>query len=107
MVKIVIMTFLVSMTISGVAFSACRISATSKNQQTPQPRMRRSESLGSGFFISTDGYLLTNNHVIKGADDIMVKLSDTKEFKAKIVGTDAETDVALLKIGSQRGNALP
>jgi serine protease Do len=63
-----------------------------------QPRMRQSESLGSGFLISTDGYILTNNHVVKDADDIIVRLSDTQEFKAKVVGTDSETDVALLKI---------
>jgi len=68
-------------------------------QQKPEePRMRRSESLGSGFFISDDGYILTNNHVVRDADDIIVRLSDTKEFKAKVVGSDAETDVALLKI---------
>ncbi len=65
--------------------------------RTPQ-RLRRSESLGSGFFISPDGYILTNNHVVRGADNIMVKLSDTKEFQAKLVGSDSETDVALLKI---------
>jgi serine protease Do len=63
-----------------------------------EPRMRKSESLGSGFFISPDGYILTNNHVVKDADDIIVRLSDTKEFKAKIVGADSETDVALIKI---------
>ena len=66
--------------------------------QPNEPRMRRSESLGSGFFISSDGYILTNNHVVRDADDIAVKLSDTQEFRAKVVGTDAETDVALLKI---------
>jgi len=65
-----------------------------------QPRMRRSESLGSGFFISSDGYLLTNNHVIRDADDIVVRLSDTKEYTAKIIGADSETDIALLKIDS-------
>jgi Do/DeqQ family serine protease len=62
------------------------------------PQMRRSESLGSGFFISNDGYILTNNHVVKAADDILVKLSDTKEYKAKVIGADSETDIALLKI---------
>jgi serine protease Do len=66
------------------------------NNRTPQ--MRKSESLGSGFLISEDGYILTNNHVVKGADDILVKLSDTKEYKAKLIGTDSETDVALIKI---------
>jgi len=65
--------------------------------RSPQ-RLRRAESLGSGFLISADGYILTNNHVVKGADNIMVKLSDTKEFQAKLIGSDSETDVALLKI---------
>lgn len=73
------------------------------NNRTPQ--MRKSESLGSGFFISEDGYILTNNHVVKGADDILVKLSDTKEYKAKLIGTDSETDVALIKI--EADEAMP
>ncbi|MCP4583538.1 MAG: Do family serine endopeptidase [candidate division Zixibacteria bacterium] len=67
--------------------------------QTPdEPKMRRSEPLGSGFFISADGYILTNNHVVRDADDIIVRLSDTQEFKAEVIGSDAETDVALIKI---------
>lgn len=66
-------------------------------ERIPQ-RQRRTESLGSGFLISPDGYILTNNHVVRGADNIMVKLSDTKEYQAKLVGSDSETDVALLKI---------
>ena len=55
-------------------------------------------SLGSGFIISADGYVLTNNHVVEGADEILVKLSDRRELEAKIVGTDKESDVALLKV---------
>jgi serine protease Do len=55
-------------------------------------------SLGSGFFISKDGYILTNAHVVKGADSIIVKLQDRTEKKAKLVGLDKRTDVALLKI---------
>jgi serine protease Do len=70
-----------------------------------QPRMRRSESLGSGFIISTDGYILTNNHVVEGAEKVTVTLSDQKRFKADIVGADKETDVAVLKIDA--GNDLP
>lgn len=66
--------------------------------QPNEPRKRRSESLGSGFFISNDGYILTNYHVIRNADDIIVRLSDTKEFKAEQIGADAETDMALIKI---------
>lgn len=62
----------------------------------PQPRER--ESLGSGFIISRDGYILTNRHVVDGADKITVRLSDRREFDARVVGTDKHTDIALLKI---------
>ena len=54
--------------------------------------------MGSGFIISSDGYVLTNAHVINAADEVIVKLSDKREFKAKIIGSDRRTDVALLKI---------
>ena len=53
---------------------------------------------GSGFFISDDGYVVTNNHVVKGASEVTVKVSSDREYKAKIVGTDPKTDLALLKI---------
>ncbi|PLX41444.1 MAG: hypothetical protein C0608_05780 [Deltaproteobacteria bacterium] len=59
---------------------------------------RKSQSLGSGFIWNTDGYIITNNHVVEGADEVSVKLSNGKEFDAEIVGTDHKTDVALLKI---------
>lgn len=59
------------------------------------------ESLGSGFIISSDGYILTNNHVVKNADKIMVQLSDRRELRAKLVGADERTDVALLKINAK------
>ena len=55
-------------------------------------------SMGSGFIISADGYVLTNHHVIEGADKVAVKLSDTREFTAKVVGSDEKSDIALLKI---------
>ena len=58
----------------------------------------KSQSLGSGFIISNDGYILTNAHVISAADEVLVKLSDKREFKAKIIGADKRTDVALIKI---------
>lgn len=63
-----------------------------------QPRMRKSESLGSGFVISNDGYILTNNHVVEDAEKVTITLSDQHKYVAKIVGTDSETDMALLKI---------
>jgi serine protease Do len=66
--------------------------------QQPGPREFESQSLGSGFIISTDGYVLTNAHVIESADEVTVKLNDKREFKAKVIGTDRKTDVALLKI---------
>ena len=64
----------------------------------------KSQSLGSGFIISSDGYILTNAHVVSEADEVLVKLSDKREFKAKIIGTDKRTDVALIKI---EGTNLP
>ena len=56
------------------------------------------QSVGSGFIISSDGYLITNAHVVDGADEVTVKLTDKREFKAKVIGADKRTDVALLKI---------
>ncbi|HET8941443.1 MAG TPA: Do family serine endopeptidase [Rudaea sp.] len=55
-------------------------------------------SMGSGFIISTDGYILTNNHVIEGADKVVVRLSDRRELDAKVVGADKPSDIALLKV---------
>ncbi len=57
-----------------------------------------SRSLGSGFIISQDGYVITNHHVVKGADEIIVKLSDRREFIAELVGSDPRSDIALLKL---------
>ena len=60
-----------------------------------------SESLGSGFIISKDGYLITNNHVIRNADEIIVRLSDRREYIATLIGSDEQSDVALLKIEAE------
>lgn len=65
------------------------------------------EAGGSGFVISTDGYILTNNHVVDGATKVTVKLNDDREFPAKVVGTDSETDVALLKVDASGLPTLP
>jgi serine protease Do len=104
--------------------SVVNISTTQARQRTGQPRMpqldeddpfyeffRRfiprgpqgprdfeSQSLGSGFIISPDGYILTNAHVVDSAEEITVKLNDKREFKAKVIGADRRTDVALIKI---------
>ncbi|WP_371919414.1 DegQ family serine endoprotease [Pseudomonas sp. SWI6] len=67
-------------------------------------RQREAMSLGSGFIISSDGYVLTNNHVVADADEIIVRLSDRSELQAKLIGTDPRTDVALLKV---EGKNLP
>lgn len=72
--------------------------------QQPRGRQREAQSLGSGFIISPDGYILTNNHVVADADEIIVRLSDRSEMKAKVIGTDPRSDVALLKID---GKNLP
>src|SRR3989338_2134741 len=69
--------------------------------QIPQgqaPREQESQSLGSGFIISADGYIMTNAHVVDRADKITVRLTDKREFQAKVIGADKRTDVALLKI---------
>jgi len=63
-----------------------------------QPHQRSEKALGSGVIISPQGYILTNNHVVEGATDVTVTLHDKREFKARVVGTDPRTDVALLKI---------
>lgn len=62
------------------------------------PREQESQSLGSGFIVSADGYIMTNAHVVDHAEKITVRLTDKREFKARVVGADKRTDVALLKI---------
>lgn len=96
-----------------------KITAQTKNRNAGQPQIelpdnvpeifrhffdprqmpeRESSAAGSGFFISDDGYVLTNNHVVEGATDIVVRLIDRREYEAEIVGTDPQSDLALLKI---------
>ncbi len=69
------------------------------------PREQKRRSLGSGFIVSEDGYILTNNHVIEKADEITVTLLDKEDFKAKVIGADPKTDIALIKIDA--GKKLP
>jgi serine protease Do len=79
--------------------------ATSKIVKTPRlpfsnPSQQKVFSLGSGVIVSKDGYIVTCNHVIAGAEDILVKLNDNREFKGKIVGMDSKTDIAVIKIAA-------
>jgi len=69
----------------------------------PQPQMR---GLGSGFIVSPDGYIVTNAHVVDGASEVTVKLTDRREFTAKVIGSDKRTDVALIKIDAANLPAL-
>jgi len=71
------------------------------NGQMPQQRARREQSLGTGFVISPDGYILTNNHVVSGADEVMVKFSDGREIKGEIKGSDEKLDLALIKVSDK------
>ncbi|MGH8400987.1 MAG: trypsin-like peptidase domain-containing protein, partial [Gammaproteobacteria bacterium] len=74
----------------------------------PQEMQRKFQSLGSGVIVDADkGYVLTNNHVVENADQITVTLNDNRSFKAKVVGTDPDTDVAVLKIDAKDLTALP
>lgn len=71
---------------------------------SPQEEQQVPRGVGSGFIISADGFVLTNAHVVEGADEVFVTLNDKREFKAKIIGSDRRTDVALVKI---EGSNLP
>jgi serine protease Do len=72
------------------------------NRRPAVPETEREQSLGSGVIVNPDGYILTNNHVISGASDIEVFTQDNKKFRAKLVGTDPRSDVAVLKIKATR-----
>jgi len=69
-----------------------------EQEESSEPNYRDAKSLGSGFIISKDGYVMTNYHVVKDADEIIVRLSDRRELKAEVIGVDQRSDVALLKI---------
>lgn len=75
-----------------------------RNRKGPQQEEEVPRGVGSGFIISPDGFVLTNAHVVEGADEVYVTLTDKREFKAKIIGVDKRTDVAVVKI---EGNNLP
>lgn len=69
-------------------------------QPFSMPRRSEPKSLGSGFIISSDGYILTNAHVVEAADEITIKLNDKREFVGEVIGTDRKTDIALIKINA-------
>lgn len=70
----------------------------SRKQQVQTPKR---EATGSGVIISSDGYIVTNNHVVDGADELTVTLNDNREFSARIIGTDKQTDLALIKVNAK------
>ena len=65
------------------------------------PRHREAQSLGSGFIISKDGYIMTNHHVIDGADEVIVRLNNRKTYEAQVIGSDKASDIALIKVDAQ------
>ena len=73
-----------------------------KGPEDPVPRSRRSSSLGSGFIIDPSGIVITNNHVIEGANEVTVILTDGRKLKAEVVGKDSKVDVAVLKVKSDK-----
>jgi len=74
--------------------------------QYRNPPMPRGGGTGSGFFISSDGYVVTNHHVVDGADVVIVRLSDRREFDATVIGSDERSDLALLKVNGDNFPSL-
>jgi serine protease Do len=76
-------------------------------RRMPAPREFQQQGLGSGVIVTSDGYIITNNHVVEGADELNISLPDKRTFKAKAIGTDPKTDVAVIKIDASNLSALP
>jgi serine protease Do len=95
----------------SVVYIRSQRTETASKQRVPPgmerffPRFRQQPEIeqgsGSGFVVSADGYILTNNHVVEGAEQVTVRLLDRREFKAKVIGTDPNTDVAVVKIDAK------
>jgi len=81
-----------------------RKSPNQSDQPEVRKQERRQQGLGSGVIVSEDGYILTNYHVIRGADEIEVKINDGRQFKAQIIGSDSLADVAVIKIKEKVSN---
>jgi len=79
-------------------FFGDQLGPQSSGPQSSEPQTEREYSLGSGVIVNADGYILTNNHVVSGATDIEVFTQDRRKYKAKVLGTDPRTDIAVLKI---------
>jgi serine protease Do len=75
--------------------------------RSDKPREQREQGLGSGVIVSPDGYILTNNHVIEGANEIKVYTSDKRELRARVIGADPKTDIAVVKVEAKRLPTLP
>lgn len=88
----------------GQQFGPNRQFGPNSDNRSMKPRDQREDSLGSGVMVSPDGYILTNNHVIDGATDVRVTLADKRQLKAKVVGADPKTDIAVLKV---EGSGFP
>jgi len=84
-----------------------QMNPNSPNQNNGGTNEYKTSALGSGFLIDTLGYIVTNHHVIDGADEIIIKFNDDKEFEAKVVGVDPLTDLALLKIDPKGARLMP
>jgi serine protease Do len=83
-----------------------RQSGPNSGNRSPRHHDQREDSLGSGVMISPDGYILTNNHVVDGATDVRVTLADKRQLKAKVIGTDPKTDIAVLKVDGSDFSAI-
>ncbi|TEA78514.1 DegQ family serine endoprotease [Allopusillimonas ginsengisoli] len=92
----------------GPDFMPPGMAPNSRQRNAPEPEERTvPRGVGSGFIISDDGYIITNNHVVAKSNGIFVTLTDGKEYKAKVIGTDTRTDIALIKIDAKNLTPLP
>ena len=91
----------------GQEFEGREFGGRNRGRGSNTPRKQYERSLGSGVVVRSDGYILTNNHVIDGADDITVTFDNKREMKAKLIGTDSKTDIAVLKVDATNLPTIP